>query len=85
VTPDIEAWAPWHPREIAARLAGVGVPWYVAGGWAIDLHLGTQTRPHEDLEIAVPAADFGAIAARPGAPRAHLAESDVAGSVRCVS
>ena len=60
----MDAWEPWHPREVAARLAGVGVPWYVAGGWAIDLYLGEQTRPHEDLEIAVPAADFGAVAAR---------------------
>jgi hypothetical protein len=29
------------------------VPWAVAGGWAIDLHLGAETRPHRDLEIVV--------------------------------
>lgn len=28
-------------------------PWYVAGGWAIDLYLGRQTRDHEDIEVAL--------------------------------
>ena len=28
-------------------------PWWVAGGWAIDLHLGRQHRPHKDVDIAV--------------------------------
>jgi hypothetical protein len=27
-------------------------PWWIAGGWAIDLHLGRETRTHEDLDIA---------------------------------
>jgi hypothetical protein len=61
---DIDAWDSWEPPVIAARLAGVDVPWYVAGGWAVDLHLGGRRRDHEDLEIAVPAAHFDAIAAR---------------------
>jgi aminoglycoside-2''-adenylyltransferase len=54
VTPDIEAWDAWHPRVVAQRLAGADFPWCVAGGWAVDLFLGEQTRPHGDLEIAVP-------------------------------
>ena len=63
---DIEAlddrWArAWTPPEIARRLDGVTTPWYVAGGWALDLFLGRQTRRHGDLEIAIPAADFGQI------------------------
>jgi hypothetical protein len=49
------AWDAWHPREVAGLLAGVTVPWYVAGGWALDLFRGCQTREHSDLEIAVPA------------------------------
>ena len=28
-------------------------PWFVAGGWAIDLFLGTVTRSHEDVELVV--------------------------------
>ncbi|MEV6927770.1 hypothetical protein AB0M46_25165 [Dactylosporangium sp. NPDC051485] len=62
--PGLDAWAAWPPQTLAARLAGVDTPWYVAGGWAIDLFLGTTTRSHEDLEIAVPAARFDAVAAR---------------------
>lgn len=29
------------------------LPWFIAGGWAIDLFLGKITRPHDDIEIAV--------------------------------
>lgn len=60
-------WRPWTPEQIADRLAGVRVPWYVAGGWAVDLHLGRETpqtasREHEDLEIGVPATGWPEIA-----------------------
>jgi hypothetical protein len=64
MTPDLDTWDAWEPPVVAARLRGVGVPWYVAGGWAIDLHLGGKRREHADLEIAVPAAHFDAVAAR---------------------
>jgi len=52
--PDAAKWDAWRPHEVAARLAGVEAPWYVAAGWAIDLFLGGGHREHEDLEIAVP-------------------------------
>jgi hypothetical protein len=55
------AWEPWRPEELGPLLAGVDVPWYVAGGWALDLLRGKQTREHGDLEIAVPAPAFGAV------------------------
>lgn len=61
--PDLDRWDAWHPRELAARLHGLDLPWYVAGGWALDLFRGEQTREHEDLEIAVPADRFAALAA----------------------
>jgi hypothetical protein len=64
MTPDLDAWRAWHPSLVAARLAGLDVPWYVAGGWAIDLHLGGRLREHEDTEIAVPAERFAEIAGR---------------------
>jgi len=47
-------WEAWRPDETARRLAGIDVPWYVAGGWAIDLFLGCERREHDDLEIGVP-------------------------------
>lgn len=28
-------------------------PWFVAGGWAIDLFLNRPTRPHEDIDVAL--------------------------------
>ncbi|WP_086661878.1 nucleotidyltransferase domain-containing protein [Lentzea kentuckyensis] len=60
---ELEArWAEaWRPEEVARRLEGVRTPWYVAAGWALDLFRGEQTRPHGDLEIAVPAAGFAEI------------------------
>ncbi|MGW5938062.1 nucleotidyltransferase domain-containing protein [Streptomyces celluloflavus] len=55
-------WADaWQPGEVAERLAGVSVPWCVVAGWALDLFRGGQSRPHGDLEIAVPAAGFAEI------------------------
>jgi hypothetical protein len=52
--PDLSKWDAWRPDEVAGRLERVAAPWYVAGGWAIELFLGEQRREHEDLEIAVP-------------------------------
>jgi hypothetical protein len=34
----------------------------VAAGWAIDLFLGKERRPHDDIEIAVPRERFGELA-----------------------
>ncbi|WP_330285651.1 nucleotidyltransferase domain-containing protein [Streptomyces sp. NBC_00576] len=52
-------WADaWRPEQVAERLGGVDAPWCIAAGWALDLFRGRQTRPHGDLEIAVPAAGF---------------------------
>ena len=50
------AIGPWRPLplEVAGRLlAGLDAPWWVAGGWAIDLFVGRQTRTHGDLDIAM--------------------------------
>ena len=46
-------------RLEAARkiLTANDVPWAVAGGWAIDLRLGYQTREHADVDIAIWRAD----------------------------
>ncbi|MFE0459445.1 nucleotidyltransferase domain-containing protein [Kitasatospora sp. NPDC058965] len=63
---ELEArWADaWRPDQVAVRLSGVGTTWCVAAGWALDLFRGRQTRPHSDLEIAVPAAGFPEVRAR---------------------
>jgi hypothetical protein len=62
--PNVAAWDAWEPSVVADRLAGLTVPWCVAAGWAIDLFLGTRTRAHSDLEIALPAGRFDEVAPR---------------------
>lgn len=56
--PDLEKWDPWRPEQVARLLTRVEAPWYVAGGWAIDLFLREERREREDIEIAVPADRF---------------------------
>jgi hypothetical protein len=34
-------------------LAGFEPPWYIAGGWALDLFLGRQTREHKDVDVCI--------------------------------
>lgn len=46
-------WQPWNPRDVAAFFASLAVPWWIAGGWAIDLFLERQTRAHEDVDVLV--------------------------------
>jgi hypothetical protein len=41
------------PAEAAAWLAPLTARWWFAGGWAIDLHAGAQSRPHGDLDIGI--------------------------------
>jgi hypothetical protein len=47
------AWDPWSPDELFARLDGSGLDWYIVGGWALDLWHARPTRTHEDLEFSV--------------------------------
>ena len=53
-----DAWAAWHPKELAHRLTGVTRPWCIVGGWALDLWHGKQMRPHDDLEFTILRTDF---------------------------
>jgi hypothetical protein len=56
--PEDVLWDPWTPENVASRLAGTSAPWYVVAGWALDLFVGRQTRPHDDIEIGVPSGSF---------------------------
>ncbi|MEJ7812349.1 MAG: hypothetical protein WKG32_18205 [Gemmatimonadaceae bacterium] len=51
---------------VAATLRSFGSPWAIAGGWALDLALGHESRTHADVDIAVFRDDQGAL-------RAHFA------------
>ena len=70
--PGLGAWSgAWTPQQAALELAGIGASWCVVGGWAIDLFLRRRTRPHGDLEIAIPRQDLGAVRARLAGYRFH--------------
>lgn len=45
------SWQPWQPEDVARFFSSLTVPWWIAGGWALDLFLGVQTREHEDIDI----------------------------------
>ena len=40
-------------RRIYHRMRNFNEMWFVAGGWAIDLYIEKETRPHHDIEITV--------------------------------
>ena len=46
-------WDPITPAGAADVLSGLQCPWWIAGGWAIDLHVGRQTRDHDDIDVLI--------------------------------
>lgn len=58
-------------------LAGLPGPWWVAGGWAIDLWLGEVSREHEDIEVSVLRADQQALYAHCGDWRRFTPREDI--------
>jgi hypothetical protein len=48
--------------ELHELLAGRGIDYWLFGGWAVDFHAGAVSRAHDDLDIAVWAADRDRIA-----------------------
>jgi Aminoglycoside-2''-adenylyltransferase len=47
----VARWRDTTPEELRDWLSDTAVPWWIAGGWALDLWLGRSTRPHSDIEI----------------------------------
>ena len=39
--------------EVASVMERFARPWYIAGGWAIDLFVGRETREHADVDVAI--------------------------------
>ncbi|MGH2366241.1 MAG: nucleotidyltransferase domain-containing protein [Chloroflexota bacterium] len=50
---DLEPWEPLLPITVAVVLAAVPARWWIAGGWALDLFIGHQTRAHSDTDVAI--------------------------------
>jgi len=40
-------------HQVADLFKDIDSEWWIAGGWAIDLFLGEQTRQHEDIDVAI--------------------------------
>lgn len=50
------AWLPLDPSSVGDFMAGFDRPWWIVGGWALEMYAGVA-RPHEDLDISINAAD----------------------------
>ncbi len=47
------AWSPLSASDVSRMFRGAAFPWWMAGGWAIDLFVGRQTRRHADTDVLV--------------------------------
>jgi hypothetical protein len=45
------AWQPASPGEVAALFRSVSVPWWIAGGHAIEFAAGRRLRDHADIDV----------------------------------
>ena len=50
----------WTPSEARDLLTGLTVPWWVAGGWALEAFTGVS-REHEDIDLSVLRRDLEAV------------------------
>ena len=46
-------WEPLSPLEVKKLLGPVSAPWWVAGGYGLDLFIGHETRKHADVDVSV--------------------------------
>lgn len=49
----IDTWQPISIDELKATFKSADKPYWITGGWAIDLFLQKQTRTHEDLDVSI--------------------------------
>ena len=49
--------------DLYAELQAPGINVWIDGGWGVDALLGSQTRPHKDLEIAIEERDLSRLTA----------------------
>lgn len=54
-------WEPIGLAELTDRFAAVDVPWWIAGGVAIDCFLGWETRAHDDVDVEMFRSDRAAL------------------------
>ncbi|MEP7214774.1 MAG: amino acid transporter [Anaerolineaceae bacterium] len=47
------AWDPLTPAEVDGLLVGLDVPWWIAGGYAIEAFAGKVFREHNDVDVGL--------------------------------
>jgi predicted acetyltransferase len=57
------AWRTVEPTTGAGWFSTLEVPWWIAGGWAVDLYCGIQSRAHADLDIGILRGDITTVVA----------------------
>ncbi|MFJ8091059.1 nucleotidyltransferase domain-containing protein [Lysinibacillus sp. NPDC095746] len=50
---DIDNWESITVTEIYKLFSSIPIKWGIAGGWALDLHLGKQSRVHDDIDVII--------------------------------
>lgn len=58
---DLGPWLPLTVAAIGEELRTASFRWFIAGGHALELALGTSWRPHDDLDIGVCRKDLGTV------------------------
>jgi Aminoglycoside-2''-adenylyltransferase len=57
------SWRTLTPQQAAVLLSAIRPPWWIAGGWALDLFLGEVTRAHKDLDVGIFRSDAATVVA----------------------
>jgi hypothetical protein len=60
-------WDPLSPEDVVRLFAAFPGRWCIAGGWAVDLFIGKQSRAHSDVDVLIARKDLDRVhAALPG-------------------
>lgn len=51
--PPEHRWEPLPLEEVKRLLSSVAAPWWIAGGHALDMFLGHETRKHATMDVAI--------------------------------
>ncbi|WP_026690490.1 nucleotidyltransferase domain-containing protein [Alteribacter aurantiacus] len=46
-------WKPLPIEDIQQLFKTLSIPWWIAGGWALDLYVGAKTRDHDDIDVVI--------------------------------
>ncbi|MDT0276909.1 nucleotidyltransferase domain-containing protein [Blastococcus goldschmidtiae] len=79
---DDDGWEPLSVESVSELLEGVDAPWWIAGGWALDLHLGRRTRAHHDIDVLVLREDLPTVRERLRGWDLQAADPPGAGTLR---